>query len=79
MIAPLDVTAINDLREALPRATYFPLAHLPHLSFEQRRAYWLDEIRQSLAEETSIAFRKTDFFQRSARKIKDEIQQRVHE
>src|SRR6266550_3621758 len=27
----------------------------------------------------SIAFRKTDFFQRSARKIKDEIQQRVHE
>ncbi len=57
MIAPLDVTAINDLRETLPRATYFPLAHLPHLSFEQRRAYWLDEIRQSLAEETSIAFR----------------------
>jgi len=56
MIAPLDVTAINDLRETLPRATYFPLAHLPHLSFEQRLAYWLDEIRQSLADETSIAF-----------------------
>ena len=56
MIAPLDVTAINDLREALPRATYFPLAHLPHLSFEQRLAYWLDEISQSLADETSIAF-----------------------
>jgi ribosomal protein S18 acetylase RimI-like enzyme len=56
MIAPLDVTAINDLREALPRATYFPLAHLPDLSFEQRLTYWLDEISQSLAEETSIAF-----------------------
>src|SRR3954465_13527015 len=56
MIAPLDVTAINDLREALPRATHFPLAHLPDLSFEQRLTYWLDEISQNLAEETSIAF-----------------------
>jgi ribosomal protein S18 acetylase RimI-like enzyme len=56
MIARLDVTAIKDLREALPRLTHVPVAHLPHLSFEQRLAYWLDEISQSLAEETSIAF-----------------------
>jgi ribosomal protein S18 acetylase RimI-like enzyme len=56
MIARLDVTAINDLREALPRFTHVPVAHLPHLSFEQRLAYWLDEISQSLAEEASIAF-----------------------
>ena len=56
MIARLDLTAINDLREALPLFTHLPLAHLPHLSPDQRRAYWLDEIRQSLAEETSIAF-----------------------
>jgi GNAT superfamily N-acetyltransferase len=56
MIARLDSTAINDLREALPLFTHLPLAHLPHLSPDQRRAYWLDEIRQSLAEETSIAF-----------------------
>lgn len=56
MIARLDVTAINGLREALPRFAHVPLAHLPQLSFEQRLAYWLDEISQSLAEETSIAF-----------------------
>lgn len=56
MIARLDVTAINGLREALPRFAHVPLAHLPHLSFEQRLAYWLDEISQSLAEDTSIAF-----------------------
>ena len=56
MIARLDSTAINDLREALPLFTHLPLAHLPHLSADQRRAYWLDEISQSLAEETSIAF-----------------------
>jgi ribosomal protein S18 acetylase RimI-like enzyme len=56
MIARLDVTAINDLRETLPRFTHVPLAYLPHLNFEQRLAYGLDEISQSLAEETSIAF-----------------------
>lgn len=56
MIARLDVTAINDLREALPRFTHVPLAYLPHLSFEQRHAYWLDEISQSLADESSVAF-----------------------
>ena len=56
MIARLDVTAINALREALPRFAHLPLVHLPHLSLDQRLAYWLDEISQSLAEETSIAF-----------------------
>ena len=56
MIARLDLAAIHDLREALPRFTHVPLAHLHHLNPEQRRAYWLDEISQSLANESSIAF-----------------------
>jgi len=56
MIARLDLTAINDLHEALPRLAYVPLAHLHHLDPDQRRAYWLDQIRQSLAKESSIAF-----------------------
>src|SRR6476646_5758448 len=56
MIARLDLPAINDLREALPRFTHVPLAHLHHLNSEQRRAYWLDEITRSLANESSIAF-----------------------
>ncbi len=56
MIARLDLPAINDLREALPRFTHVPLAHLHHLNSEQRRAYWLDEITPSLANESSIAF-----------------------
>lgn len=55
MIARLGSTAINDLREALPRLTHVPLAHLPQLDIEQRRAYWLDEISKSLADESSIA------------------------
>jgi ribosomal protein S18 acetylase RimI-like enzyme len=56
MIAPLDLAAIHDLRLALPRFARVPLAHLHHLNSEQRRAYWLDEITQSLANESSIAF-----------------------
>ena len=56
MIARLDLAAINDLREALPRLTHVPLAHLPQLDIERRRAYWLDEISRSLTDESSIAF-----------------------
>lgn len=56
MIARLDLGAINDLCEVLPRLAHVPLAHLHHLNSDQRRAYWLDEISQSLAEESSIAF-----------------------
>src|SRR6478672_13640552 len=55
MIAPLDSTALGDLREALPQFAHLPLAHLHDLSPERRRAYWLDEINQSLAKESSIA------------------------
>ena len=36
--------------------THVPLAHLPQLDIERRRAYWLDEISRSLADESSIAF-----------------------
>jgi dTDP-4-amino-4,6-dideoxy-D-galactose acyltransferase len=56
MIVQLDLAAINDLRKALPRFAHVPLAHLHHLNPDQRRAYWLDEIAQSLADESSIAF-----------------------
>ena len=56
MIARLDVTATNDLREALPRFTHVPLAHFPRLSSEQRLGYWIDEISQSLADESCVAF-----------------------
>ena len=55
MIARLGLNAIDHLREALPRFTHLPLAHLPHLSPDERRAYWLNEIRQSLADESCIA------------------------
>jgi dTDP-4-amino-4,6-dideoxy-D-galactose acyltransferase len=55
MIARLGLDAIDELREALPRFTHPPLAHLPHLNPDVRRAYWLKEIRQSLADESCIA------------------------
>jgi ribosomal protein S18 acetylase RimI-like enzyme len=56
MIARLGLAAINDLREALPRFTHVPLAHLPGLPAERRRAHWLDEISKSLADESSVGF-----------------------
>ena len=57
MIARLDLAAIHDLRVALPQFAHLPLAHLHDLSPERRRAYWLDEISQSLAKESPIAFK----------------------
>ena len=57
MIARLDSTALGDLRKALSHFAHLPLAHLHDLSSERRQAYWLDEISQSLAKESSIAFR----------------------
>jgi dTDP-4-amino-4,6-dideoxy-D-galactose acyltransferase len=55
MIARLGLNAIDDLREALPRLAPVPLAHLPHFNPDERQAYWLNEIRQSLADESCIA------------------------
>lgn len=55
MIARLGPKDIDDLREALPRSTYVPLAHLHHFNPEERRACWLDEIRRNLADESCIA------------------------
>jgi ribosomal protein S18 acetylase RimI-like enzyme len=54
MIARLDLTAINDFREALPQFAHIPLAYLHHLTSDQRLVWWLDEISQSLADESSI-------------------------
>jgi len=59
MIAPLDLRAIDDLRETLPQLGEIPLAHLQDVSSDRRRAYWLDEIRQSLAKESPLAFGST--------------------
>jgi hypothetical protein len=56
MIARLDLATIHGLREALPRLTHVPLAHLHDLSSNQRLAYWINEISQSLAKESSIGF-----------------------
>ena len=56
MIARLDLAAIHDLRQALAHFAHLPLPHLHNLSSEQRQAYWLDEISQSVAKESSIAF-----------------------
>jgi hypothetical protein len=56
MIARLDLATIHGLREALPTLTHVPLAHLHDLSSDQRMAYWIDEISQSLAKESSIGF-----------------------
>src|SRR5215472_7171262 len=60
MIARLDLAALNDLPEALPRLAHVPLAHLPQLGIERRRAYWLNEISRSLTDESSIAFAWVD-------------------
>jgi len=56
MIARLDLSTIDGLREALPRLSHVPLAHLHHLSSNKRLAYWIDEISQGLAKESSIGF-----------------------
>lgn len=59
MIARLDLRAIDELRETLPKLADVPLAHLQHVTPNRRRAYWLDEIRQSLAKESALAFGST--------------------
>jgi ribosomal protein S18 acetylase RimI-like enzyme len=56
MIARLDLSAIGDLREVLPRFSHHPLPHLPHLKSDQRLAHWLDEITDCFADDSSIAF-----------------------
>jgi hypothetical protein len=56
MIARLDLAAIADLKKALPRFAHRPVAHLSHLRPEQVVAYWLDEITEELADESSVAF-----------------------
>ena len=60
MIARLDLAAIHDLHVALPRFARVPLPHLQHLNSEQRQAFWLDEISQSLANESSTGFVSID-------------------
>ena len=56
MIAPFDLAAMDDLKEAVPRFAHKPLAHLSYLKRDQVEAYWLEEIARDLAHESSIAF-----------------------
>jgi ribosomal protein S18 acetylase RimI-like enzyme len=56
MIARLDLAAIADLKQALPRFAHKPLAHLPRHPPGKIDAYWLDEITQGLADESSVGF-----------------------
>jgi hypothetical protein len=55
-VAELDFAALEDLKESLPRLAHKPLAHLSYLRTAQVEAYWLDEIAQDLADESSLAF-----------------------
>src|ERR1044072_4666333 len=56
MIARFDLTAIDKLKEALPRFTHNPLPHLSYLKRDQIEGYWLDDIAQDLTKEHSTAF-----------------------
>jgi GNAT superfamily N-acetyltransferase len=56
MIERLDSTAIDELKEALPRFTHKPLPHLSYLKRDQIEGYWLDDIAQDLTNECSAAF-----------------------
>jgi ribosomal protein S18 acetylase RimI-like enzyme len=56
MIARFDLTAIDELKEALPRFTHKPLPHLSYLKRDQIEGYWLDDIAQELKNECTAAF-----------------------
>jgi len=56
MIARFDLTAIDELKEALPRFAHKPLSHLSYLRPEQVEGYLLDDIAQELTNECSTAF-----------------------
>lgn len=56
MIARFDLTAIDELKEALPRFTDKALPHLSYLKRDQIEGYWLDDIAQELTNECSTAF-----------------------
>jgi len=56
MIARFDLTAVDELKEVLPRFTHKPLPHLSYLKPDQIEGYWLDDIAQELTNECSTAF-----------------------
>jgi len=55
-VAELDFAALEDLKESLPQLAHKPLAHLSYLRAGQVEAYWLDEIAQDLADESSLSY-----------------------
>jgi RimJ/RimL family protein N-acetyltransferase len=56
MIKRFDLTAGDELNEALPRFTHKPLPHLSYLERDQIDGYWLEDIAQELTNECSTAF-----------------------
>src|SRR5215468_6692394 len=56
MIARFDLTAVDQLKKALPRFTHKPLPHLSYLTPDQIEGYWLDEIARELTDKCSTAF-----------------------
>ena len=56
MTERVNLAALDELKEALPSFTPKPLAHLSYLKHDQLEAYWLDEITQDLAHQSSTAF-----------------------
>ena len=60
MIARFDLTAVENLKEALPRFTHKPLPHLSYLKPDQIEGFWLDDIAQELTNDSSTAFASYD-------------------
>ena len=56
MIARIDLAAIDELKEALPRFTHKPLPHLSYLRAHQIEGYWLDDLAREQADKASTAF-----------------------
>jgi ribosomal protein S18 acetylase RimI-like enzyme len=56
MIARLDLSSIDELKEALPRFTHKPFPHLSYLKRDQIEGYWLDDIAQDLENKCSTGF-----------------------
>ena len=58
MIARFDLTAIDELKRALPRFTHKPLPHLSYLKPDQIEGYWLDDIAQELTTNPRLHLRR---------------------
>jgi GNAT superfamily N-acetyltransferase/ribosomal protein S18 acetylase RimI-like enzyme len=55
-VTRIDSGEIDVLREILPKFRFKPLNHLPYLKRAQVEGYWMDEIREAVADATSATF-----------------------